>query len=223
METLSSSEREILPMSEGLESAEREVEQDKFYDVPQRVSYESPETVMARSEPPSYQDNPSDQDKASRNFEAQERVESIVQKRQKRWLRLPLWLFNTLLVGIVLIIIAAVLGGVLGSRKNHDSVKKNPPGTNTTGTVTTLPKPLSSSGMATLYPPMTNTMLLYYQLPNGSVIEASLPAKDFSDALTNATKLDWTIVTTSTDLISPLAVTDWQDTSNTTVRSLFFT
>lgn len=70
MERLSSNAREILLMSEGLESVERQIEQDRSYVEPQRLSSEGPEAVMARSEPPSYQDNPFGQDKPLGTFEA---------------------------------------------------------------------------------------------------------------------------------------------------------
>jgi len=65
--------------------------------------------------------------------------------------------------------------------------------------------------MTTLSPPLADTILLYYQVANGSLIEASFPPFDFNNTLSNVTNYNWTVVADKVDLRSPLAATSWID------------
>ena len=107
------------------------------------------------------------------------------------------------------------------------SIPDTPEVSNTTTNDTTvstdarLPKPLEHSGLATLSPPLSDTMLLYYQMENGSVIEVSFPPANLDSASSNITNYNWTIVADGIDLRSPLASTSWIDpTSNTYIVGL---
>lgn len=78
-------------------------------------------------------------------------------------------------------------------------------------------------GTATIGPPYTDTMTLYYQSQNRSIIEASYPTSmtGDSDASTLAT---WRVVTNSADERTPISRTQFTDpVSKKVIYSLFFT
>ncbi|KAF2152915.1 hypothetical protein K461DRAFT_293226 [Myriangium duriaei CBS 260.36] len=79
---------------------------------------------------------------------------------------------------LLLVIIAAVLGGVLGTqlnKKHNDSSSTSSSSPSGTGPVTGFAQGVNNSGIATASLTDGQGMLMYYQAPNNSIIEAYLP------------------------------------------------
>ncbi|KAL1311825.1 hypothetical protein AAFC00_001901 [Neodothiora populina] len=230
----------VTPDSEGLQFVGQQQIPDKFVVSPRPNSSEHPQALI-----PGYSgDDGVQPDHGSASYipgpygDTKEPAVSSreSQGRKRRYLGMPLWLLVSLIALLVVIIFGAVLGGVLGTRKNSnkdaaDSANATTPSTSDNSTISgndttpvkqpdMLPKPLSGTTMATLKSANSENMLLYYQMANKSIVEASFPASAFNTTSidnVNITTFNWSLVTSDADIRTPLTAVILNETLGNTV------
>jgi len=228
----------VHPESDGLQSITRSQENDKFLG-PQRTSLELPEVLDQTSYSLKQVIGPTSYGGPHSFNEVQQSFEVPVNKRQWRCCGLSVWMFVVLLVVGILAVLGAVLGGVLGTVVQRHSTyvqivflylhlligkPTSPLSCNSINNCTTpamenlLPKPIGRSGATTLILPPSENILLYYQLENNSIIEASFPVTSLNNASSDLTDFNWTIAVNTADAQSPLSAISWIDeASNATI------